>query len=359
MVDRPLNAFEVALNQPTPEEAAAQETARLKLIAKRAANDRRNARKRERRRDKSYVPAAVSTYGVAFNEQPRQGIRAPTEGGLLENIYAVMRASDVPMTSIEVAKACGCVERDVSRVLVTMSRPTPMLPKRAYVADWCYTQPGRRSYPRPLWALGDSPDMTREKSERLARERKEPRALGVRASMREHALRWQSDPLFDSASVARQMAHLDDFVETELSLEERGALLYRGPQPEPGSSVDARIWHLMSQDPHRPWATIELCDALRISVKEAEGALRRLHRPYMGYGKRVFLADWILIIPGYRINDRALWMLGSLDDMPKKKSKLRRSQSKASKEISRSKKKNAPTTAVSSVFDLGYAMMQA
>lgn len=83
-------------------------------------------------------------------------------------------ANEGPMTMQDMIELTGKDKETLSPTLRKMLRPTikPAMPKRIYICQWVYDQEGQKRYPRPMYALGDLPDVPRPKANPKANEKR-------------------------------------------------------------------------------------------------------------------------------------------------------------------------------------------
>ncbi len=72
-------------------------------------------------------------------------------------------AAHGPSTGSEIAKDLGRAAKDINSALIRLNRYQTVAPKRVHISGWTWDQEGRRSYPRPIYALGLGKDMERPK----------------------------------------------------------------------------------------------------------------------------------------------------------------------------------------------------
>ena len=93
-----------------------------------------------------------------------------------DTVRAIMRglADEGPMTMQDMMRLTGKDKGCINPVLYKMLRPTikPAMPKRIYICQWVYDQEGQKRYPRPMYALGDLPDVPRPKANPKANDKR-------------------------------------------------------------------------------------------------------------------------------------------------------------------------------------------
>lgn len=63
-----------------------------------------------------------------------------------------------PLTRNEIQAATGIPKASIGSILTRMRRPGKTVGQRIYIEAWTREQDGQRTYPRAVYALGDSPD---------------------------------------------------------------------------------------------------------------------------------------------------------------------------------------------------------
>lgn len=109
-------------------------------------------------------------------------------------------AEEGPMTMQDMMRLTGKPKECVSALLVKMLRPTvrPAYPKRIYICQWVYDQEGQKRYPRPMYALGDTPDAPRPKAD--------PRANDKRRRDKRRVMK-TTNSVFNLAALSRVQWH--------------------------------------------------------------------------------------------------------------------------------------------------------
>lgn len=64
-----------------------------------------------------------------------------------------------PMTQAELLETLGGTKGSVYKLTTNLTKPSKTLPKRLYVSGYVFDQEGQKRYPRPVFALGNKPDV--------------------------------------------------------------------------------------------------------------------------------------------------------------------------------------------------------
>lgn len=68
-----------------------------------------------------------------------------------------------PMTLQEMVAYTGFTKSACSHALCDLNKPSPRLPKRAYILEWVYDHEGQKNYPRAVFGWGNYPDAQKPK----------------------------------------------------------------------------------------------------------------------------------------------------------------------------------------------------
>ena len=66
-----------------------------------------------------------------------------------------------PMTQGELLDLLGGKKGNVYKVTMNLTKPTKRLPKRLFISAYVFDQEGQKRYPRPVFSIGDKPDVAK------------------------------------------------------------------------------------------------------------------------------------------------------------------------------------------------------
>ena len=76
------------------------------------------------------------------------------------------------MTAAELCNAVGRTHKQGAKAVSLLTKPSKLLPKRAYVYSYTFDGVGERRYPRAVYALGDKRDNPKPKPDPTATKRR-------------------------------------------------------------------------------------------------------------------------------------------------------------------------------------------
>lgn len=76
-------------------------------------------------------------------------------GSVVEAVTQALTDEPRGLTTVQIAEHIGCHRDNIARVLSRMNDSTPRFRRRVHIVRWDHLEIGQRSYPRPVWRLGD------------------------------------------------------------------------------------------------------------------------------------------------------------------------------------------------------------